>query len=128
MNNKRPSELLRESADPFDAACMKVREMESILERLLIAHKRSEVDWPAMKEVEQMLDEKKGVMMVDDIPRRNRIDLYSEAEKAIHETIQIVEETGAHPLLTEAVILLSGAKDRVSDFVELEPGEGQCQK
>jgi hypothetical protein len=54
-------------------------------------------------------------------PRRNRIDLYTPAETAISEAIRAVEDAGAHPLLTEAVQLLTWAKNRVADFVELEP-------
>lgn len=52
------------------------------------------------------------------IPRRNRIDKFTAAEKAIWEAIAVVECAGAHPLLTDAVVLLSQAKDKVSDFVD----------
>ena len=58
--------------------------------------------------------------MIDGIPRRARMDLYTPAEKAIREALNTVEEAGAHPLLTEAVILLGEAQDKVADFVELE--------
>lgn len=53
------------------------------------------------------------------IPRRNCLYLCTPAERAIYETIQEVEKVGAHPLLTEAVILLGQAKERVANFVEL---------
>lgn len=52
------------------------------------------------------------------IPRRNRIDLFTPAEKAIYEAIREVEKVGADTLLTEAVILLQQAMDKVSDFVD----------
>lgn len=52
-------------------------------------------------------------------PRRIRIDRYTPAEAAIAWALQVVEAAGAHPLLTDAVILLGQAKDRVADFVEL---------
>ena len=52
-------------------------------------------------------------------PRRNRIDLYTPAESAIAEAIAVVESLGCHTLLTEAVCLLSRAKEAVADFVEL---------
>jgi hypothetical protein len=55
----------------------------------------------------------------DGIPRRSRIDLYSPAETAIREAMLAVEATGAHPLLTQAVILLEEAKDKVADYIEL---------
>ena len=54
--------------------------------------------------------------MENDIPRRNRIDRMIPAELAIREAVHEVEEAGAHPLLTEAVNLLSLAKDKVSDW------------
>lgn len=59
--------------------------------------------------------------MNNEIPRRNRIDLYTSAEKAIRAAILEVEEMGAHPILTEAVGLLGNAQNKVADFVELEP-------
>lgn len=52
-------------------------------------------------------------------PRRNRVDLYTPAETAIREAMLAVENAGAHPLLTDAVVLLSQAKEKVADFVEL---------
>lgn len=52
------------------------------------------------------------------IPRSSRIDLMTPAEKAIYDAIQEVEKAGAHPLLTEAVIMLGTAKQMVSDFVD----------
>lgn len=55
---------------------------------------------------------------VDGIPRRIRLDLLSPAEIAIYQAIQAVEEVGAHPLLTEAVILLGQAKNKVSDYMD----------
>ena len=58
--------------------------------------------------------------MIDGIPRRARMDLYTPAEKAIREAVNAVELAGAHPILTEAVILLGQAQEKVADFVELE--------
>lgn len=55
-----------------------------------------------------------------EIPRRNRLDLHTPAEHAIDQAMQVVEDAGAHPLLTEAVILLAQAKDKVADYVETE--------
>lgn len=57
----------------------------------------------------------------DGIPRRCDLLLQTPAEKAIGEAMRAVESAGAHPLLTDAVVLLSQAKDKVADFVELEP-------
>lgn len=52
------------------------------------------------------------------IPRRCRYDLYTPAERAISDAVQAVEAAGADVRLTDAVILLQKAKDRVADFVE----------
>lgn len=54
----------------------------------------------------------------DGIPRRADVLLDTPAETAIRNAITAVEAAGAHPLLTEAVMLLQQAKDKVSDFVE----------
>lgn len=58
--------------------------------------------------------------MSDEIPRRNKLDKYTPAELAIRDAIQVVEAVGADPLLTEAVILLGRAKDKVADYVDRE--------
>ncbi len=53
-----------------------------------------------------------------DFPRRNRVDQFTPAEKAIWDAITVVEAMGADPLLTEAVILLGQAKNKVSGYVD----------
>jgi len=50
--------------------------------------------------------------------RRNRLDLNTKAELAIFNAIQEVEKIGADERLTKAVVMLSDAKDLVSDFVD----------
>jgi hypothetical protein len=50
--------------------------------------------------------------------RRNRLDLMTPAELAIHNAIQEVEKIGAHPALTGVVIDLSTAKDKLSDHID----------
>lgn len=52
------------------------------------------------------------------IPRRVRIDLMSSGELAIHRAVAVVEEMGADVRLTDAVILLAQARERVADFVD----------
>ena len=59
--------------------------------------------------------------MSNEIPRRNRIDLYVNAEKVIHDAIQVVERMGADTRLTRAVIALGKAQAHVSDFVDGVP-------
>lgn len=56
--------------------------------------------------------------MTDQIPRRNRIDQFSPAEKAIFDAAQVVESMPAHPRLTDAVVLLSQAREAVADCVD----------
>jgi hypothetical protein len=56
---------------------------------------------------------------VNDIPRRIRMDCWTPAERAIAAAMQAVEESGCHPLLTDAVELLAQARNKVADFVEL---------
>jgi hypothetical protein len=51
--------------------------------------------------------------------RRNDIDLMSSTEKAIWEVKGRVEAMGAHPLLTDATVLLSQAQDKVADYLEM---------
>jgi hypothetical protein len=58
----------------------------------------------------------------DEIPRRICIDRLTPAETAIRAAVDAVERAGAHPLLTDAVVLLGRARDRVADFVDgVEP-------
>ncbi len=57
-------------------------------------------------------------MSNNDIPRRICLDRMTPAEVAIHDAIQAVEAAGADPLLTDAVMLLLAAKDKVADYVD----------
>ena len=50
--------------------------------------------------------------------RRHRDDQRTPAELAIGQAMEAVEGAGAHPLLTDAVVLLGQARDRVADFVD----------
>lgn len=56
--------------------------------------------------------------MIDGFPRRNRLDLLTPAEKSIRAAVDAVEVAGCDPLLTDAVVLLGQAQDKVADFVE----------
>ena len=59
-------------------------------------------------------------MTTDDLPRRCFLDKLTPAELSIHNAIQAVEAAGANPLLTDAVMLLVEAKDKVADYVDRE--------
>jgi hypothetical protein len=50
------------------------------------------------------------------IPRKHRLDLMIPAELAIMRAKSVVEETGCHVLLTEALNLLSEAQDKVAEY------------
>ena len=52
------------------------------------------------------------------ISRRARVDLMIPEELAIRATIHIVENAGAHVLLTEAVTLLGKAQEKVADWFD----------
>jgi len=77
------------------------------------------MDWePAQKEAHNMND---------DIPRRCRVNLLTPAELSIRQAIVAVELVGAHPLLTDAVNLLSQAKDKVADYIDRPPAPQEAQ-
>jgi len=54
----------------------------------------------------------------EDVPRRNRVNEMTAAELAIRSAIQVVECAGCHPFLTDAVILLGQAQEKVADYVD----------
>lgn len=56
--------------------------------------------------------------MTHEWPRRACLDRFTPAEAAIYHAVQVVEEAGAHPLLTDAVNLLAQARERVADYVD----------
>lgn len=57
------------------------------------------------------------------IPRRADQTRWKVPELLIHKAIEEVEAMGCHPLLTDAVVKLSEAVDKVADFIELKEGE-----
>ena len=56
--------------------------------------------------------------MHEDFPRRICVDRMTPAELAIMAAVQAVEALPADTRLTDAVILLGQARDRVADFVD----------
>lgn len=56
--------------------------------------------------------------IVDGFPRRNRIDLLTVEEKLIYDATQAVDCMPADVRLTEAVVLLQQAREKVADYVE----------
>lgn len=51
-------------------------------------------------------------------PRRNMLNEMTPAERAIYDAVQEVEKIGADVRLTEAVVLLTKARELVADFVD----------
>lgn len=62
---------------------------------------------------------------LDSIPRRARLDLNTPAELAIRRAMDAVEAVGADPLLTDAVILLDQARQKVADYVDRAPKQAK---
>lgn len=60
-------------------------------------------------------------LMIDEWPRRSRVDYWSPSEHAICAAMLVVEGVGADVLLTEAVNLLHEAQERVADYIESQP-------
>lgn len=56
--------------------------------------------------------------MENKIPRRAIMPDWCKAEKAIYDAMQEVEKLSADIRLTQAVTLLSQAKDKVSDYID----------
>lgn len=54
----------------------------------------------------------------DGIPTRADLQWYTDAERAIATAMAAVETTGASAALTDAITLLSQAKERVADHIE----------
>ena len=58
------------------------------------------------------------MQMVDGLPRRIRYECFTPAEIAIYDAVQAVEAMPADTRLTEAVVLLQQARDKVADYVD----------
>ena len=52
------------------------------------------------------------------VPRRCRLDLLTPAESAIVKAIETTEGLAADVRLTDAVVLLAQAREKVADFVD----------
>ena len=59
-----------------------------------------------------------GDTKIVEFPRRSCIDRMTDAELAIRNAVDAVEKAGAHPVLTEAVNLLTQAQAKVADYVD----------
>lgn len=96
-------------------------EMGVMAERALgVSSKPSEVrdELPPSGEMGYMTRPAENFMAPLQWPRRSRVDLLTPAERAIYDAVHVVEAAGAHPLLTDAVILLGRAREKVADFVD----------
>lgn len=56
--------------------------------------------------------------MSENFPRRCSLEKMTKEELAIREAILQIESLGCHPALTEVVIALGNAKDKLSDWVD----------
>lgn len=55
---------------------------------------------------------------MEGVPRRNCLNLLTPAEKAIYDAMQEVEKMDADVRLTEAVVLLEQAQNKVADYID----------
>lgn len=53
--------------------------------------------------------------------RRDQLLSFTPAELVLFDAVKVVEEAGAHPLLTDALLLVQQARAKVADFVDLPP-------
>lgn len=58
--------------------------------------------------------------LIKNVPRRAVMDEWTEEERKIQDLVWDIEKLGAHSLLTDAVILLGQAKDKLADWIELD--------
>jgi hypothetical protein len=59
--------------------------------------------------------------MSNDMPRRNQLDKMHVAEMIIHDAMKEIEALGADVKLTDAQLLLTSAKNLVSDYLDAHP-------
>lgn len=52
------------------------------------------------------------------IPRRACLYLFTPAEKAVYDAVQAVEKVGADVRLTDAVVLLQQAREKLADYFD----------
>lgn len=57
---------------------------------------------------------------MSDFPRRNRSDLWCKGEQMISDALQQVEKMGADPILTDVVVMLGNAMERLADYVDMQ--------
>lgn len=59
-----------------------------------------------------------GTVTLDELPRRIIQNMWTPVEQTIYDAMQMVEKMPADERLTEAVILLSKAKQKVADYID----------
>lgn len=57
-------------------------------------------------------------MTDDTFPRRIKLEENTAEELLIREAVQAVEKLGAHPLLTDVVVKLGEAREKLADWVD----------
>lgn len=65
---------------------------------------------------------------MDEVTRRNRLDLCTPAEKAIYEATYEIEKIGADVRLTEAQNLLDKARNLIADYIDNVPAPAAPDK
>jgi hypothetical protein len=65
--------------------------------------------------------------MSNEFPRRAKLYENKPQELLIRDAINEVEKMGAHPMLTDVVILLSQAKEILADYIDFQIGNTKVQ-
>ena len=65
--------------------------------------------------------------MSNKIPRRARTENMTPEELAMLGLSWQIEELGAHPLLTDVVVLLGSAREKLGDWVDLQSAQQRLQ-
>lgn len=120
--------LTRERDDYFGALKLAREQIEAVTadRRAILA--ASPAPLPTAPAPAQPPSRKDTRMNTDDIPRRARLDLNTPAELAIRSAMAAVEEAGADPRLTDAVVLLDRARNIVADYVDAAPARAAPEK
>lgn len=71
-----------------------------------------------LKTQKSTMEDNKNPIIINGIPRRQRMDKCVPAELAIYKAMEEIENIGADVRLTEAIIILNEARNLVADFID----------
>jgi uncharacterized protein (DUF433 family) len=119
------SAILREAAAQLDAQAARIRELEAVDRANGIAGRDDALTIERLHERIRELERDVAPPAAPSdwretagIPRRNCLDRLTPAELAIRAAIDAVEMVGADVLLTQTVVLLGQAADKLADYID----------